>query len=299
MRLVLCKDGRCPIEPPSQAFSSQHDYQLHSKPPMITNPHSPASITPAALASLDAGITAMRTGCAELPTADAALLRRAAKMGLKTETFSREAIELARQNPQLCPAGLDLEHAERAMAVRDALLSRYLQARQLAETLEVAMQVCGVDAFDAARTAYKSMKANCRDAALLELINHLGKTFRSRRSEKIDAPEPSAPVDKPTVSGLNEPTRAEDQPIKRASGGPAAAHRTSMHLDSAPEQPSSQRSKPPMNARVLVRQGLHPNVAHVRPRIYWQTSAAPYSPSSVRDGGVRLLRNAGRGRQID
>jgi hypothetical protein len=114
-------------------------------------------------------------------------------MGLKSETFSREALELARQNPHLCPGGLDLEQAEHSMALRDTLLSRYLQARQLAETLEVAMQVCGVDAFDGARTAYKSMKANCRDAALLELIDHLGRNFRSRRSPEVAQPESAAP----------------------------------------------------------------------------------------------------------
>jgi hypothetical protein len=257
---------------------------------MITNPHALTDITPEVVATMDTGLAALRSGCAELPTADAALLRRAAKMGLKSETFSREALELARQNPHLCPAGLDLEQAEHSMALRDTLLSRYLQARQLAETLEVAMQVCGVDAFDAARTAYKSMKANCRDAALLELIDHLGRSFRSRRAEKPSEPEQAASTNHAAASpepGASTVAHSNAAPFPRAteasaadrlSEGAAKARRD--HPISAPcpgKYPSSKSPKASVWNRAM------------RRRVYWIKSHAPIRnfPDPIRQRSIQ------------
>lgn len=224
---------------------------------MLTNPNAPTAVTPAILATMDAGIASMTEGCRQVPRADAELLRRAAKMGDKSETFAREAIELAKNNAHLCPKSLDLEQAEQAIATRDELRIRYLRARFLAETLEVAMQVCGVDAFDAARTAYKSMKMNCRDAALLQLLEHVGRNFRSRRRKVDEAPPESdesvndagsaAPVtsDNHSRDSVLVEGRLSSKPLainrSEPPGGPATAreHDAPLHLVVPPDAHSA------------------------------------------------------------
>jgi hypothetical protein len=113
-------------------------------------------------------------------------------MGLKTESFTREAIALGKLNLDLLPKGLNITQAETALANRDMLRIRWMRVKQLADRLEMAMVLCGADGYNAGRDAYKAMKVNTRDAALRDLLRALGRTFR-----------PATPPAAPASGGTN------------------------------------------------------------------------------------------------
>jgi hypothetical protein len=144
------------------------------------------------LTAMDGAATTYSTNCDVLPILDPVLVKRLARMGNKTESFSRRAIALGKENIDLLPKGLSLVQAEAALANRDVLLTRWLKMKQITDRLEMAMILCGVDAYNAARSAYRSMKVNTRDAALHALLRDLARTFQRETSDDLDPIEPPA-----------------------------------------------------------------------------------------------------------
>jgi hypothetical protein len=121
-----------------------------------------------------------------LPTVDPLLLKRSVKMGRKTETFTRRALDLAKQNIDLLPRGIDLAAIDRDMLTREQLLSRYVMVEQLAQSMLAAANLLGSDLYSAGLAAYNAMKANSRDAGLRALLKDLGETFARKSSEDDD-----------------------------------------------------------------------------------------------------------------
>ena len=64
------------------------------------------SLTETQIANVDAALTTLETELAGLIALSATDKRRMRKMGNKTESFSRQALQVVSQNPQMIPANI-------------------------------------------------------------------------------------------------------------------------------------------------------------------------------------------------
>jgi hypothetical protein len=146
-------------------------------------------------ATFDTAIDGARTTMAVLPPVNAVLLKHVAKIGTKTETFTRQTLELARLNPGLIPVGLNITEVQQDLEMRDELRVRYLALLELANRMRGAMRLLGSDAYTGALAAYRAMKVNNRNEALTESIRELGRVFKSAQTEQEEPVEPEEPVE--------------------------------------------------------------------------------------------------------
>jgi hypothetical protein len=80
------------------------------------------------------------------------------KMGDKTLAFVDKAHELAKANPDLCPAFLDVDEFSIDFADTTRLVPLLIALRQLADTVDDIQLLAGSEAYDAARAFYKYAK---------------------------------------------------------------------------------------------------------------------------------------------
>ncbi len=80
------------------------------------------------------------------------------KMGDKSLAFVTKAIELAKQNPVLCPNYLNMENFEIDFSDATKLIVIKNSAKQLQEALEDTSLVAGSEAYQAALMFYSSVK---------------------------------------------------------------------------------------------------------------------------------------------
>jgi hypothetical protein len=145
------------------------------------------------LTSFDAGITSATTIAETFPTEETATVKRLAKIGMKSESFAREALEVARVAEDLLPRALDLARMERTIANRDAMRLRYTRLRQLLERVEAALILLGVDAYRDGLDVYDALKRHGTDQALREAVYQLGRAFRRAQEEEEGEGEPEIP----------------------------------------------------------------------------------------------------------
>src|SRR5688572_21916811 len=107
----------------------------------IHNRYSDIVIVAEEFTAYDAGITAAKVVMTVLPTPDPVILRRVVKIGPKTETFTRDTVLLARQNPTLLPVGLNLAEIEGDLALRQELKERYFELLELAKRMRGAIML--------------------------------------------------------------------------------------------------------------------------------------------------------------
>ncbi|MHA3775711.1 hypothetical protein ACXR0O_29705 [Verrucomicrobiota bacterium sgz303538] len=102
---------------------------------------------------------------------------RVQHLGTRNETFSMAAIELARQHPQIIPAGIDMTALERDIMARQQLLPMLLNARQLTRMLEDTVAMLGVDIYNGGRAIYRSAQLVGELYGLAEIVAQLGEHF--------------------------------------------------------------------------------------------------------------------------
>lgn len=117
--------------------------------------------------------------------------KRLQRLGLRNETFSRGVIELARQNPSLIPATIDLEALERDITARDQLLPVLFRINRMSRLLEDTVIALGVDAYEGARGLYKTMKITAEGSGVADDLAVLGRRF-SRTAPATGETEPAA-----------------------------------------------------------------------------------------------------------
>jgi hypothetical protein len=146
----------------------------------------------ALLALLDSSMSTALAQTADFPSEEAATVKRLAKIGLKSESFAREALELARINEELIPRGLDLDRLERTIQNRDAIRARLIKAQLLVQRLQALSVLLGVDSYSDALDIYQALKRHGTDQSLREAVKDLGKIFkRGRKKENVEAGEPA------------------------------------------------------------------------------------------------------------
>jgi hypothetical protein len=159
----------------------------------IKNRYADTTYAAEAITAFDTALTAANTQFADLPTVDAPTVDRLAKMGLKSGSFAREALDLARLHDDLLPRALSVPKMQAAIDNRDLLLSRLAQVDHLRERIRVAAILHGVDSYTDALAVYNSLQRNGTDASLREAVAHLGRIFKRNNGEE-EAPAPSAPA---------------------------------------------------------------------------------------------------------
>jgi hypothetical protein len=146
----------------------------------------------ALLALLDSSMSTALEQTSDFPSEETATVKRLAKIGLKSESFAREALELARINEELIPRGLDLDRLERTIQNRDAIRARLIKAQLLVQRLQALSVLLGVDSYSDALDIYQALKRHGTDQSLREAVKDLGKIFkRGRKKEEESAGEPA------------------------------------------------------------------------------------------------------------
>lgn len=118
---------------------------------------------------------------------------RVQHLGTRNETFSMAAIELARQHPQIIPAGIDMTALERDIVARQQLLPLLLNARQITRMLEDTVAMLGVDIYNGGRAIYRSAQIVGDLYGLAEVVEQLAQHFARTPKETAD------PVSTPTA----------------------------------------------------------------------------------------------------
>jgi hypothetical protein len=80
------------------------------------------------------------------------------KMGEKTSSFVRNAFELAKLNPNLCPPFLNMEEFTIDFTDAENLLPLYVTVKQIVENIDDTRMLAGSEAYHAALTFYNSVK---------------------------------------------------------------------------------------------------------------------------------------------
>ena len=120
--------------------------------------------------------------------------QRLARLGMANETFSLGIIEIARQNPTLIPASIDLVKVGRDVDARTALLPVIVQLRVLTQLLEDTEVLLGVDIYNAALALYKVLLITGDTEGLRELIAEYGKRFAKKKTSTTPADPGTTPA---------------------------------------------------------------------------------------------------------
>lgn len=120
---------------------------------------------------------------------DATQRRELFKMGVKSETFCRQAMGALDKNRQVVPPSLGLDEALADLAALDILRPVLQRLEQVTERLRDTEMALGSDLMDTAVEGYGLLKVTGKNQGLDGLRKELGSRF-SRRSRSVE-PEPT------------------------------------------------------------------------------------------------------------
>ena len=140
------------------------------------------------LAELDAALTSAETILSGLIALNTNQRRKLARMGDKSESFARQALNILAQNPQIVPPGLGLAGAQADLVALDQLrpiLSRLQRLTERASDSEIAL---GSDVMSVALQGYALLKVSGKNQGLEGLRKELGARFaKSSRQDDEEA----------------------------------------------------------------------------------------------------------------
>lgn len=117
--------------------------------------------------------------------------RQIPKMGLKAQTFTTRALDMAAQHIDMMPRHLDVEEARRDLALFEALNPILQAVNHFKELLEDTQMMAGSEAYAAARLAYNSAKVTGKNRGLDDVIEDLSQQFRKSRRQSAIAQSPA------------------------------------------------------------------------------------------------------------
>ena len=113
------------------------------------------------------------------------------KMGDKSEAFCRQTLNVLTQNPQVVPATLDLQEAQRDLIALDQMRSRTTRLRQLLGRAEDTETALGSDVMNASLEGYALLKVVGKGSGLEALRRDMSARFsRAAPGSKSAAPAP-------------------------------------------------------------------------------------------------------------
>jgi hypothetical protein len=142
------------------------------------------------IAAAETALTTLETQLAGLIALSAPDKRRMRKMGDKSESFSRQALQVISQNPQMIPANVPVNDAIADLKVLDQLRPLLTRLTRLCERGNDTDAALGNDIMTVALQAYGLLKLTGRSEGLETLRRDLSGRFSNRRSAKpADTPD--------------------------------------------------------------------------------------------------------------
>ncbi|MGN7724955.1 hypothetical protein ACTJIL_03900 [Luteimonas sp. 22616] len=115
------------------------------------------------------------------------------KMGSKSESFCRNAIDVLEQNPQVIPQSLSIAQARADLDAIDQLRPRLIRLKRLVSRMIDSEIALGSDVIGAALQGYKLLKVAGRNEGLEGLRSSLGARFKGRPRTKPELGAESGP----------------------------------------------------------------------------------------------------------
>lgn len=141
------------------------------------------------LANVDAALTALETELSGLIALNATVKRRMRKMGKKGESFSRQALQVISQKPEMIPANIPVRDALEDLRQLDQLRPRLARLTLLCQRGDDTDAALGNDIMLVALQAYGLMKLTGAKQGMAPLRRELSGTFTGRRLPKGEAAE--------------------------------------------------------------------------------------------------------------
>ncbi|MBD2099496.1 hypothetical protein [Leptolyngbya sp. FACHB-261] len=113
------------------------------------------------------------------------------KMGRKSQTFVGQALAMAANYPKLMPGCLDVEAAQRDLALFEALTPILQRLTQLQELVGDTQMLAGSEAYASARLAYRSAQSTAKSMGMDGVVSELSLQYRkaTRKSSTEDKTE--------------------------------------------------------------------------------------------------------------
>ncbi|HVI58394.1 MAG TPA: hypothetical protein VM619_05910 [Luteimonas sp.] len=147
------------------------------------------AIEEAGWASADESISQLEAVFSGLIALDSKERRKIVKMGNKSESFCREAVDLMEQNPQVIPPSLSVADARADLDAIDKLRPRMIRLQRLIRRMTDSEIALGSDVIGASLQGYKLLKVAGKNQGLDDLRSSLAVRFKGRPRLKAD-PEP-------------------------------------------------------------------------------------------------------------
>lgn len=147
------------------------------------------TLTETQIANVEAALTTLETELAGLIALSAAEKRRMRKMGNKSESFSRQALQVVSQNPQMIPANIPVADAIADFKLLDQLRPLLTRMSRLIERGNDTDAALGHDIMAVSLQAYALLKLTGRAEGMESLRRELSGIFsRTKRANEADAP---------------------------------------------------------------------------------------------------------------
>ena len=118
--------------------------------------------------------------------------QKLSKMGDKSRSFVDQALNVARQNPDILPSRFDLAEFERDVALFHALYPINTALSKLSELVDSTLIAVGSDAYNSALDIYAYAKMTGGVTGLEELRASLGNRFRSNGDRRNGMTDPDS-----------------------------------------------------------------------------------------------------------
>lgn len=140
------------------------------------------TLTEEQLARIDAAVATLETEMGAFIALPAEVLRRLRRMGDKSESFSRQALQVVAQNPQMIPPNIPVSEALADLKVLDQLRPRLGRLTRLCERGNHTDIALGHDILTVALKAYGLLKLTGRAEGMEGLRRDLAGLFARTRA---------------------------------------------------------------------------------------------------------------------
>ena len=146
-----------------------------------------ATISAESLTSVNTALTDIEQEIATYAVAlDEAQRKHSLRIGTRNEPFCREMLELARERPELVPAGIDSAALQRDLLARDQLTPILFRLKALTRQVEDTHVALGVDLYNGCRALYKAIKPLALINGVVEIVARIGLRFAKQGRRKVE-----------------------------------------------------------------------------------------------------------------
>ena len=120
--------------------------------------------------------------------------RAITKPSAKAQTFMKDALDVAMQNPVILPASFNVPEMQDSLRLFQYLVSLQLQLRQVMQEVDDTVKQVGNQVYTSARAVYASASSQFSGPALQVAADQLGKHFGRRPKAKAAGESSGSPT---------------------------------------------------------------------------------------------------------